>query len=216
MTEKEIWNALREKGFTDFAAAGIMGNFQAESAMKADNVEDRCPMSDAAYTTAADNGTTDFIFDGYGYGLPQFTFWSLKRELLTLCRERGTSVADAQAQIDCLCTLLERDYPNTLTRLQNAASPCAASTVFLLEFERPADSSKRVQDYRASLAEELYRKYHGAEDGEAGEGKLPLSAESIAHLQLVLRSAGFDLAVDGILGPKTRAAIGELARKVRS
>ena len=212
MTEKEIWNALKAHGFTDCAAAGIMGNFQAESAMRSNNVEDRCPMSDAAYTVAADNGTIDFIYDAYGYGLPQFTFLSLKRGLLNYCRDRGVSVGDAATQIEYLVETLTELYPGTLDRLQAAQSPEEAAVIFLLEFERPADMGAGAQTYRGKLALEFYNKFA---KGEAiDELKDKLTNETVSHVQVMLNQYGYLLAVDGIIGEKTKSALLDFANRL--
>ena len=48
----------------------MLGNAEAESAMRCNNVENRCPLSDEAYTEGVDNGTYhNFAYDAYGYGL---------------------------------------------------------------------------------------------------------------------------------------------------
>jgi hypothetical protein len=40
-------------------------------------------MTDAEYTAAVNNGSyTNFINDSAGYGLAQWTYWSLKRDML--------------------------------------------------------------------------------------------------------------------------------------
>lgn len=40
-------------------------------------------MTDAEYTAAVDAGTyTNFVNDKAGYGLAQWTYWSLKQEML--------------------------------------------------------------------------------------------------------------------------------------
>lgn len=214
MTEKEIWQFLKEKGFTDCAAAGIMGNFQAESAMRSNNVEDRCPMSDAAYTIAADNGTIDFIYDAYGYGLPQFTFWSLKRGLKEFCQNRGKSVGDAQAQIDYLAEVLQEKYSGTVAHLQNSATPRDAAVIFLLEFEKPADQGSAVQAYRGNLAMEFYGKYAGfVEDKDSL--KEELTNETVAHLQIILRQYGYDISPDGYIGNKTVSALENFTERLR-
>ena len=208
MTEKEIWQALRDKGLTEFATAGIMGNFQAESAMRANNVEDRCPMSDEAYTIAADNGTIDFIYDAYGYGFPQFTYWSLKRGLLDYCRARQLSVGDAQAQIDYLAEVLQDKYSGTVDRLQNVTSPEEAAIIFLLEFERPANMGTSVQAYRGRLAREFYDKYaDGNTEGKVDTLKDEISNAEISILQVLLNQHGYGLAVDGYIGTKTKSAL---------
>jgi hypothetical protein len=60
-------------------------------------------MTDEQYTKAVDNGTyTNFIHDSAGYGLVQWTYWSLKEGLYNLCKERGKSISDINCQLDCL------------------------------------------------------------------------------------------------------------------
>lgn len=72
MTEKEIFAYIRGLGFNEYATAGIMGNIQAESALRSDNVEDRSGISDKTYTDGVDNGMyTHFVTDALGYGLCQ-------------------------------------------------------------------------------------------------------------------------------------------------
>ena len=52
-------------------------------------------MTDKQYTKAVDNGTyTNFIHDSAGYGLAQWTYWSLKEDLYNLCKERNKSISD--------------------------------------------------------------------------------------------------------------------------
>ena len=59
--EKTIWNFLRGKDLNSFAVAGIMGNLNAESALKSNNLEDayqkKLGYTDASYTAAVDNGS---------------------------------------------------------------------------------------------------------------------------------------------------------------
>ncbi|MCR5811914.1 MAG: hypothetical protein K6G34_11140 [Lachnospiraceae bacterium] len=106
MSKATIWARLKAKGFDDNACAAIMGNMQAESAFRPNNVEDRCPMSDEAYTAAVDNGSysrKDFMYDhgkAYGYGLCQWTFNTRKAGLYDFAKSRGVSIADEQMQLD--------------------------------------------------------------------------------------------------------------------
>ena len=39
-TEQIIWSFLKSKNLTDYAVAGIMGNLQAESNLRSNNLED--------------------------------------------------------------------------------------------------------------------------------------------------------------------------------
>ena len=37
---KQVWNFLKAAGFSDYATAGIMGNIDAESGMRSNNLQD--------------------------------------------------------------------------------------------------------------------------------------------------------------------------------
>ena len=85
---KEIWDRLYSHIGNPYGVAGVMGNFQAESALISNNVEDSkessLGMNDAQYTVAVDNGSYgNFVHDSAGYGQFQATFWSLS-PILTL------------------------------------------------------------------------------------------------------------------------------------
>lgn len=58
---REIFDALVAGGLTPAGAAGLMGNFMAESAMKSENLQNtgnkKLDMTDAEYTSYVDNGT---------------------------------------------------------------------------------------------------------------------------------------------------------------
>jgi len=58
---KIIWDFLKKEGFSDFGVAGLMGNLDAESALRPNNLQDTYSrslgLSDAEYTAKVDNGT---------------------------------------------------------------------------------------------------------------------------------------------------------------
>ena len=60
-----------------------MGNLYAESGLSPINLENyyenKLDMNDAEYTAAVDNSSYgNFVHDGTGYGLAQWTYWSRK------------------------------------------------------------------------------------------------------------------------------------------
>jgi hypothetical protein len=78
-----MWDYFKAKGLNDFGVAGLMGNLYAESGLRPTNLqntyEKKLDMSDAEYTAAVDAGVyTNFVNDSAGYGLAQWTYWSLK------------------------------------------------------------------------------------------------------------------------------------------
>ena len=75
-----------------------MGNLQAESGLKSNNLEgyyeSKLGYTDDSYTQAVDSGDyQNFIKDSAGYGLAQWTWWTLKRDLLAFAQFRNVSIS---------------------------------------------------------------------------------------------------------------------------
>ncbi len=155
------YDFLKANGFTDYAAAGIYANLQAESAMKPTNLqnsyEKKLGMDDAAYTAAVDSGAyTNFVKDSAGYGLAQWTYWSRKQKLLEYAKSQGKSIGDGIMQMQ----FLVKEMSKALIAKMNAAkSASEAAKIFMLEFERPANQSASAQNARAKIAEDILKKY---------------------------------------------------------
>lgn len=159
-----IWDYFYYKIGNEYGVAGLMGNIKMESNLRSNNMEDgyesKLGFTDVTYTKAVDNGTySKFATDGVGYGLVQWTWWTLKRDLLAFCKERGTSVGDFSSQLDFLYKEFENEFPNVLKALKNAKSVREASDYVLLNFERPADTGTKMQETRANFGMEFYNKF---------------------------------------------------------
>ena len=163
--EEKIWNFLYSKLKNPYGVAGIMGNMYAESGLKSTNLqqsyEKKLGFTDESYTNAVDNGTyNNFIYDKAGYGLVQWTYWSLKRELYNYCLQKKTSIGDLEMQLELICEQLSKSYKTTVWDIcLNAKSVLEASNAMLLKFERPADQSEKVQQKRASYGQKYFNKY---------------------------------------------------------
>lgn len=162
--EKFIWDSFISKGANECGAAGLMGNMFAESGLNPTNLqnsyEKSLGMTDAQYTTGVDNGSyTNFVQDKAGYGLVQWTFWSLKQELLNYAKANKKSIGDLQMQCDFLWIQLNNNYKAVANTLKTAKSVAEASNVVLLQFERPADQSVAVQNKRAGYGQTYYDRY---------------------------------------------------------
>jgi hypothetical protein len=162
---KVMWNFFKSKGLNDYGIAGLMGNLQAESGLKPTNLqntyENKLDMNDAEYTAAVDAGTyTNFVKDSAGYGLAQWTYWSLKQEMLDYHKKAGKSIGDGKTQMEFLCHQLSTSYKSVWQTLQSAGSVREASDAVLLKFERPADQSTKVQEKRAELGQKYYNQFH--------------------------------------------------------
>ena len=163
MNNKEIiWKYFEEKNFSPYAIAGIMGNMYAESGLRENNLQDTynqlLGLSDEQYTQKVDDGSyINFIHDSAGYGLVQWTYWSLKKELYDLCKSRKKSISDINCQLDCLYNQLQNH--KLIKSLNSATSVRAASDIFLTKFERPKDQSERIQIARANYGQEFYNQF---------------------------------------------------------
>lgn len=163
--EKAIWDALMGFIGNAYGAAGLMGNLYAESALNPKNLQNTgnkaLGMTDDEFTATMDAGAYgNFVNDGYGYGLAQWTFHTRKAALLAYMRERGVSVGDLAAQLGFLCKELE-GYKTVLSALKTATSVRAASDIVLTKYEAPADQSTAVQEKRAGYGQKYFDKYAG-------------------------------------------------------
>jgi hypothetical protein len=121
-----------------------MGNLYAESSLRPCNLqssfEKKFGMTDAEYTASIDAGVyTNFVKDGAGYGLAQWTHWSLKQDMYNYIKKLGKSIGDGEAQMEFLVYQLSKDFSSVWNTLKTAKSVLEASNAVLLKFERPAD-----------------------------------------------------------------------------
>ena len=231
--EQRIWRALLEAGLNRFAAAGLMGNLWAESALRPDNLQDcfnsSLGMTDREYTEAVDNGSYGrFGCDAAGYGLAQWTYPSRKARLLAFAVNRGCSIGDGDMQTQFLITELREDYPGVLRALLAAEDLRTASDKVLLEFERPADCSEGVQRYRAELGQRVLERMEALGPMAVGEAEetqespetdgpvtlptlgLGAEGESVRAMQALLICRGFTVGwagADGMFGQDTLAGL---------
>ena len=173
--EKVIWDYFMGKIGNAYGVAGLLGNIYAESGCRANNVqnsfEKKLGLNDETYTLAVDSGAYgNFVRDGAGYGLAQWTFWSRKEDLLKFAREKSKSIGDLQMQLEFLWKELKVSYQAVLVVLQNAENVREASDAVLLWYERPADQSDAVQVKRAGYGEGYLKKYGGTAEKPASGG----------------------------------------------
>ena len=161
---KVMWDYFKSQGLNDYGVAGLMGNLYAESALRPCNLqstfEKKLGMTDAEYTASVDAGVyTNFIKDGAGYGLAQWTYWSLKQELLEYVQAKKKSIGDGQIQMEFLAHQLSKSFAKVWSTLKTANSILEASNAVLMQFERPADQSEAVQKKRAAYGQEYFNKF---------------------------------------------------------
>ena len=175
--EKQIWNFLKAEGFNNFGIAGLMGNLFAESRLRPNNMEDqyqsKLGYNDDSYTRAVDNGTyTNFITDGVGYGLAQWTYWTRKQNLLNFARQNNKSIGDLDMQLCFLVKELKELYTNSVYNvLRKATSVLEASNAVLLNFERSSNMNTSVQATRAKYGQTYYDRYVSGASSNKSEVK---------------------------------------------
>lgn len=174
---KIIWDYFKAKGLTNEGIAGLMGNLHAESGLDPQNLqnsfEKRLGMTDITYTQKVDSGTyKNFVKDGAGYGLAQWTYWSRKQGLFDFCKAKNKSIGDLLTQLDFLYQELTTSYSQLLKILKSNTSVQTTSNEVLFKFERPADQGKAVQQKRLSYSLTFYEKYAG------GGQQLPVTSVS--------------------------------------
>ena len=171
--EAKIWSWLKSHtGLNDYAVAAICGNIAAESDGIPNNVENRCPYSDAIYTASVDDGSYGYWeTDAYGYGLCQWTYYTRKRALKAYAKAQGKSIGDLEMQLEFMVAEMQSDYKSTwqaLLSAANIATPCAKVCE---DYERPANASAQAAK-RYDYAAAIYERQHGctSDTAEAAAG----------------------------------------------
>jgi hypothetical protein len=113
-----------------------------------------------------DSGSyANFSFDGAGYGLAQWTYFTRKEALLLSAKAAGTSIGDLTFQLDFLWNELQ-GYTGLVTILKAAKTVREASDAVLLMYERPADQGVAVQEKRAGYGQGFYNRFAEKEPTE--------------------------------------------------
>lgn len=162
---KDIWNALKAKGYSDAGAAGIMGNLNAESAYKTNNLQDdynrAFGMTDTQYTNAINNksySVDKFAGDQAGYGLAQWTWNSRKRNLYNSIINKGKSIDSLSGQIDFMTSELSSGWPSLNNYLKKTTDPTEATDRFLTSYENP-DNPDATRAFRRNVAWKEYNTF---------------------------------------------------------
>ena len=163
-TEKRIWNYLNSKIQNPYGTAGLMGNLYAESGLLSINLQDTFQktwnITDKQYTSNVDrNIYQDFINDGAGYGLAQWTYPTRKQALLEFSINRKVSVGNLKMQLDFLINELSTSFKDLYLKLKNTKSIEEASDLVLTEFERPKVINNSVKRCRQDYSQIYLNKY---------------------------------------------------------
>ena len=168
-TAKTIWSIL-VGDLGEIATAGIMGNLIVESAYTLRGFQKQGDYSQSrtaskTYTENVSNGTISrdtFIHDSIGYGLAQWTFYTLKDDLYNYWSEASTvsSIGNTAMQAKFLLWHLKNKYQGVYNNLLKAEGVRDATNIFLDEYERPRDP-EATRDERYNMAVEAYNYCQG-------------------------------------------------------
>ncbi|MFK4956718.1 phage tail spike protein [Lactococcus garvieae] len=159
VTEQEknawiVWQFLKSKGYTEQAAAGILGNMDQESGVMPDTEQIGGP----AYGLVQ--------WDGSAYPLVPPATWNGREYVQNLIRAAGISgdyrIAKTQSQLLEWCMfngqyIKSSAYPYSVAQFKGLTDIATATTAFEANFERPAVTHPE----RIPLAIKWYNKLHG-------------------------------------------------------
>lgn len=163
--QNEVYEELKLCFKNPCAVFGILGNIQAESGCRPNNLqnsfESKLDYTDESYTEALDSGNytvEQFMNDKAGYGLCQWTFWSRKKALYEYWEREGFkemkfSIGSVEPQIGFLYFEMSNVLYN---KLESAKTIGEATRMFMLEYEKPANQSEENIQKRISIAQDLY------------------------------------------------------------
>ena len=231
MSEQTIYEQLRRAGMSAAGACGMMGNMKAESAMRANNVQDGYGYTDEQYTAGVDAGIIDFL-DSIGYGLCQWTYGPRKRNMLDFHRKRGVSIGDEATQVVFCLHELQSEYTKLWTYLCTTNGVYDAAARICREYERPAVNNIAE---RAGYANEYFMRFGGMdvgtipqspaetapftqggliENSEAKNAEWPpreleygMFGGDVIALQGLLFARGYHIKIDGDFGNATKNAV---------
>lgn len=159
-SSRAVWDALINAGYNEYAAAGVMGNLQAESNFQCNNVQNTSGWDDEEYTKQVDSGIYSeyrFVHDSIGYGLAQWTYYTRKQRLYNLTVGGGYSISNERLQIEYLLTELEEyGYEKEWDNIYDA------STWILVNFESPKVQDDSVKQTRYEYSLNWYNEYSGS------------------------------------------------------
>ena len=157
-----IWNTLIKSGMTKAGVAGTMGNLEAESGLNSCiyQISYRQKLGNITfqeYCNSVNKGTysaKSFIHDSVGFGLAQWTFWSVKQELLEACKGK---IGDLNCQLKFLIKNMKQIGPwSTLTK-SNDVKICSDAVLF--KYGNPVAHDLIDQRQRNNFAMMYYNRF---------------------------------------------------------
>lgn len=209
-TQQFIWNKLLKSLNNPYAVAGLMGNIEAESNFKPNNLQNsynkKFNLTDEEYTQGIDSGYLNFV-DSAGYGLCQWTYKTRKQSLLNFAKQRSKSIGDLEMQVDLLLKEL-KGYKSVYQNLLSSTSVKEASDLILTGYEKPADQSDKVKEKRASYASKWFNMFN-----KEPEIKVPFLAKVTTDALNIRKGPSTSTDIVGVIRDKGTYTIVEVSGK---
>ncbi len=139
MTNQGIFDIFTAAGMTAEGACAVMGNFMAESSMKANIVQrGMTKLTDEQYTAAVDNDLLNFVADNAGYGYAQWTYRPRRQKLLSFAKSQGVSIGDPTMQCQFTIKELKEDFHTIWADLCSSHDLFQLTQVVCNVYENPA------------------------------------------------------------------------------
>ena len=190
MGAQNIYNILRNGGLSRNGALAMMGNMQAESALRANNAQDgMTSMTDEQYTAAVDKGQMSayaFAHDSVGYGLCQWTWYGRKANLLAFATRQHTSIGDESMQAEFCIKELKSDFYSLYNYLCGDCDLYTAVSRICKEFEKPAINNidvrfSNAQSIANQVSDSSNSNTSGGNTGQTSNNQSTNIGQSIAH-----------------------------------
>lgn len=204
MSIKEIYNYFISKSLTPCGVCGLLGNLQAESGIRANNLqnsfESKFNLSDEAYTEKMQsfidkNKLEEFYSDKAGYGLAQWTFWNRKKALAEYSVKVGHTIDSMQMQVEFLYNELCTSYKSVLNVLTTSNSISECSNCVLTQFEKPKIQDDIVKNTRIKNSLAFYDKLVSNKKDE--ELKVPFTVKVEIKTLNIRRGPSTNYAITG-------------------
>ena len=143
MTVQEyIISECKKQRLTDEAIAALMAQIQAESAFIVNNLEDtanaKLGMTDEQYVKAVDSGSyTNFVRDGFGFGIYQLTFYTRKQNFLNYVRARNGSIGDLKLQVGFMFWEFQNYFAGIWNQMKSSHNLYDLTKELLEKWENP-------------------------------------------------------------------------------
>lgn len=162
--EKLIWKFFKDRGFSNYGIAAIMGNLFAVSGLNekflSKNFKVNTGYTEIKYIKEIDDNEypqSKFRNDKSSFGIASWAYPSRKANLYNFVKTNRKSIADYETQLNFI--IREMNSYNIYGKIKAATSIREASDLFLDKFERPSDKSESVRARRAGYGQVYYNMF---------------------------------------------------------